>query len=163
MSDDRLFASNNAIGRKWYFLNLIILAFLFVVTDLLFKKYVIPHTTTETYTQIAQGMLYFAYLIYIVTFFALIERRLFDITGDRDSKFYKNISGIMKLIVVIQIIVMIFRQLSISLPLSNELIWLIIMIADSIFLLLTIAIGFIKGKISNLTYEEYKKKIKYLN
>ena len=24
MSDDRLFASNNAIGRKWYFINLII-------------------------------------------------------------------------------------------------------------------------------------------
>ena len=31
MSDDRLFASNNAIGRKWYFLNLIILATLIIV------------------------------------------------------------------------------------------------------------------------------------
>ncbi len=163
MSDDRLFASNNAIGRKWYFLNLIILFFITAATNLIFKDYVIPHTTTEIYTKIAYGMLYFAYLIYAVTFFALIDRRLFDVTGDRDSKIYKNISGVLKFIVAFHIIIIIFENLSVKLPVSYDILWFIVSLADIVFVFITLLIGFFKGKISNLTYEEYKKKIKYLN
>ncbi len=163
MSDDRLFASNNPIGRKWYFLNLIILSILVVVTDLILKKYIIPHTTTAVYNQIAYGMLYFAYLIYAITFFALIDRRLYDITGDRDSNIYKNTAGIMKLIVLLNIIVIFFEHFSVKLPVSYETEWLIIVVSNIIFIIMTLILGLFKGKISNLSYEEYKKKIKYLN
>ncbi len=163
MSDDRLFASNNAIGRKWYFLNLIILTILIIVTEFIFKKYIIPHTTTEVYNQIAHGMLYFAYLIYAITFFALIDRRLYDITGDRDSNIYKNTAGIMKLIVLLNIIVIFFEHFSVKLPVSYETEWLIIAVSNTIFIIMTLILGLFKGKISNLSYEEYKKKIKYLN
>ena len=95
MSDDRLFASNNAIGRKWYFLNLIILSVIVTFTHLLFKDHIIPHVISDVYVIIAKGFLYLAYIVYLITFFALIERRLYDITGTRDSKAYRNISSIL--------------------------------------------------------------------
>ena len=163
MSDDRLFASNNAIGRKWYFLNLIILTILIIVTEFIFKKYIIPHTTTEVYKQIAYGMLYLAYLFYAITFFALIDRRLYDITGDRNSNVYKNTAGVMKLIVLLNLIVIFFEHFSVKLPVSYETQWLIIAVSNTIFIIMTLILGLFKGKISNLSYEEYKKKIKYLN
>ena len=91
MSDDRLFASNNAIGRKWYFINLFILAVVSFFTNLVFTDYIIPNVTTDVYNIIAKGILYFLFLIYLITFFALIDRRLYDVFGTREVKGYKNI------------------------------------------------------------------------
>ena len=47
MSDDRLFASNNAIGRKWYFLNIVILSVITLITKYIFEDHIIPNVTAN--------------------------------------------------------------------------------------------------------------------
>lgn len=161
MSDDRLFASNNAIGRKWYILNIVILAVITVITRNVFMDYIIPNVKTEVYAIIASGMMYFAYLIYIITFFALIDRRLYDACGVRDNKEYKNTSAVLKFAVCFQVLILVGQACNIKLAISYELLQGIAWLFNAIFLIITFCLGFVKGKISNLTYEEYKNKIKY--
>lgn len=161
MSDDRLFASNNAIGRKWYFLNIIILAVIAYVTNYAFKNQIIPNVTTDVYYLIANGIQYFLYGIYLITFFALIDRRLFDISGRRDSNIYKNISTILKLAVFVQILYLYCLWKQPQLPISYEQLYFVSIILNFIFISIVFVIGLFKGKISNLSYEEYKRKIKY--
>lgn len=161
MSDDRLFASNNAIGRKWYFLNIIILAVITYITKVVFSVHIIPNVTTDTYYLIANGILYFLYLIYLITFFALIDRRLYDISGRRDSNLYKNISVILKLAVFIQFLYLYCLWKQPQLPISYEQLYFISIILNMIFITIVFIIGLLKGKISNLSYDEYKRKIKY--
>ncbi len=161
MSDDRLFASNNAIGRKWYFLNIIILAVITYITKVVFATHIIPNVTTDVYYMIANGILYFLYGIYLVTFFALIDRRLYDISGRRDANSYKNISAILKLAVFVQILYLYCLWKHPQLPISYEQLYFISIILNFIFISIVFVIGLFKGKISNLSYEEYKRKIKY--
>lgn len=162
MSDDRLFASNNAIGRKWYFLNIIILAVITVITRYVFNEFLIPNAKTDAYVLIAQGLMYFAYTIYLITFFALIDRRLFDIFGARDTKGYANVSAWLKLAVCLQALILIAQYFNIepqgiSLDFLQGIAWIL----NGIFLIITFIIGFIKGKISCLTFDQYKKQLKY--
>lgn len=161
MSDDRLFASNNAIGRKWYFINIITLTIITYVTQVVFTQHIIPNVTTEVYDLIAKGMLYFAYLIFLITFFALIERRLFDICGTRETKGYRNTSSILKFAVFCQILSLYCQWQKPPIPVSYDLIEFIAMIMEIIFFAIVIILGFIKGKISCLSYDEYRKKVKY--
>lgn len=161
MSDDRLFASNNAIGRKWYFLNLIILAFIATGTHILFTDHIIPNVVSDTYEIIATGFLYLAYIVYLVTFLALIERRLYDITGTRDSNVYRNISSILTLAVFSVGLEVFCRLNNPSLPFPQEIITKSAMILGSIFIFCVFCFLFPRGNISNLSYEEYRKKIKY--
>ena len=156
MSDDRLFASNNAIGRKWYALNLLILSVIAGGTHYLFNEHIIPHVTTDVYELIAKGFLYFAYLIYTVTFFALIERRLYDVTGTRDSKGYRNTSSILTLSIFAVGLELFCKWKNFSTPIPEEIITLSAHVLGVIFVLL-----FMKGSISNLSYEQYRRKIKY--
>lgn len=161
MSDDRLFASNNAIGRKWYFLNMIILSVITLITKYVFENHIIPNVTTEVYELIAQGILYFAYIIYAVTFFALIERRLYDAVGTREKNGYKNTAGFLQFAVVFQIAIILINVLNINIPVSVDLLQSIAWITNSIFAFIVLILCFLKGQISNLTYDEYRKKIKY--
>ena len=162
MSDDRLFASNNAIGRKWYFLNIIILAVITVITRYVFNDFLIPNARTEAYVLIAQGLMYFAYAIYLITFFALIDRRLFDIFGARDTKGYANVSAWLKFAVCLQALILIAQFFQISpAGVSIEFLQSIAWILNGLFLFITFCIGFVKGKISCLTFEQYKKQLKY--
>lgn len=161
MSDDRLFASNNAIGRKWYFLNLIILAVIVVATKFGFDDYIFPNVRTEVYELMAQWTLYILYGVYLITFFALVERRLYDICGERDTDQYKNLSAVLQFAVLFQILVVVLPNCEIQLPISNELLQYIAYFFDGIFALTALFIGFVKGKISNMTYEEYKNQLKY--
>ena len=161
MSDDRLFASNNAIGRKWYILNLIILAFIVVGTHILFTKHIIPNVVSDTYEIIATGFLYLAYIIYTITFFALIERRLYDITGTRDSNAYRNTSSLLTLSVFAVALEIFCRLKNPSLPFSQEIVTNSALILGSVFIACVFGFIFPKGSISNLSYEEYRKKIKY--
>ena len=161
MCVDRLFASNNAIGRKWYFFNLIILSLIVGGTYYLFENHIIPHVTTEVYEIIAKGFLYFAYLIYTVTFFALIERRLYDVTGTRDSNGYRNTSSILTLAIFIVGFYFYYNWKQPSIPISEGIITLAATILGVIFLIIMIVLMFLKGSISNLTYEQYRRKIKY--
>ena len=160
MSDDRLFASNNAIGRKWYFLNIIILSVITIGTELLFEHYLVPNVRTEVYYYIASFIKYTLFLLYLITFFSLIDRRLYDITGDRRSTKYRNISSIICLAIFFQITVIV-------LPFTNlindcfDLSKQIASILDFVFFTIVFFMGFFKGSISNLSYEEYKNKIKY--
>lgn len=161
MSDDRLFASNNAIGRKWYYINILILAILTAVTELTFREYIIPNIKSDVYELIAKGMMYFAYVIYLITFFALIDRRLYDICGERDTKGYTKVSSILKFTVCFQLLILVCRFLSIDLPVSLDMLQGIAWIFNGIFLAIVFILGFFKGKISSMTYEQYKNKIKY--
>lgn len=161
MSDDRLFASNNPIGRRWYAINIVILLIITYFTHIIFWDYIIPNVITEVYAIISRGMLYFLYLIYLVTFCALIERRLYDISGNRESNLYKNISLVLKISVFCQILYIIFKYQRIPIPISYSIIEIIAMVAFFVFLAIIFVLAFIKGKISGLTYEEYRKKIKY--
>ena len=161
MSDDRLFASNNAIGRKWYFLNLIILAVITASTHVLFTKHIIPNVTSDVYEIIAKGFLYLAYIIYLITFFALIERRLYDATGTRDSKTYRNISSITTLAIFSVGLEIFCRLKNPSTPIPPEIISGLADIMAPIFAIIVFGLIFPKGNISNLSYEEYRRKIKY--
>ena len=161
MSDDRLFASNNAIGRKWYFLNLIILAVITAVTKFVMIEYIIPGTTTEEYKLVAKGVLWFLYGVYIITFFSLIDRRIFDIFGTRDSKGYRNLSSILVFAIFWQIFAIYCQLKHPQLMIAPETIVLIAVVLDIIFFTIVLFITFIPGKISNLSYEEYRNKIKY--
>ncbi len=161
MSDDRLFASNNAIGRKWYFINFFVLAGIFVVTNYVFQQYIYPYVTSEAYLKIAKFVHLVLYIIYLVTLFALIERRLYDSCGTRDTNAYKNVSGIMTLSIILQAAVILHQWKHIPIPLSEDLIYGIGIIAMVVFLFISFILCFIPGKISNLSYDEYRKKIKY--
>ncbi len=161
MSDDRLFASNNAIGRKWYFINLFILAVVSFFTNLVFTDYIIPNVTTDVYNIIAKGILYFLFLIYLITFFALIDRRLYDVFGTREVKGYKNVSGFLSFVVIFQLIVIICKWKAVAVPIPIEILEVCAAVLDLLFMFIIFVLGFFKGKISNLTYEQYRKKIKY--
>ena len=161
MSDDRLFASNNAICRKWYFANILILAAIAYGTFLTFEHYIIPNVTTDVYVIIADGIMYFLFTIYLITFFALIDRRLFDVFGARDQKGYSNTTAFLKLAIFIQLFVIVGPIFNWEPPVSYDFLQNIAWLFDAAFVLIVVFIGFIKGKISSLTYEEYKKKLKY--
>ena len=161
MSDDRLFASNNAIGRKWYFLNIIILGIITIGTELVFEHYLIPNVKTEVYFYIGTFIKYTLYLIYLITFFSLIDRRLYDVTGDRRSNKYRNISSIICLAIFFQITVLALPHTSLRVPLPLDLMQEIASILDLVFVVIIFFLGFFKGTISNMSYEEYKNKIKY--
>ena len=161
MSDDRLFASNNAIGRKWYFLNIIILAIITAITNYFFNTFIITSVTSEVYEIIANGILFFIFVVYAVTFFALIERRLYDATGARDKKGYKNTSGFMQLAVIFQLAIILLKHFQVSIPMDINILQDIAWVLNGIFALIVFVLCFIKGQISNMTYEQYKNKIKY--
>ena len=161
MSDDRLFASNNAIGRKWYFINIFTLTVIAYITQLIFTQHIIPNVVSEVYEIIAKGMLYFAYIIFLITFFALIDRRLYDICGTRETKGYKNTSSVLKLAVFCQILSLYCQWQKPSIPISYATIDFVAMVMDIVFFIIIFVLGFLKGQISNLTYNEYRKKIKY--
>ena len=161
MSDDRLFASNSAIGRRWYFFNIFILCVIAVSLHTLFNNYILPNTISEVYNIIASWILYFGYAIIIITFLALVERRLYDICGKRDNKAYKNSSFVLKFIVLYQIAIIVLRWFEIGSSLPLNQMQSIATLLDIVFLFIVFILGLIKGKISNLTYIEYKKQDKY--
>jgi len=162
MSDDRLFASNNAIGRKWYFLNLIILAIIVLLTHYIYNTHIVPYIRSEVYEIIAKGIVNFIYIIYLITYFALIERRLYDICGRRDCKKYSNISGFLKFFILFQVLILAGQYFNVAINIGYDFLQEIAYIFDGIFILITFLLVFPKGKISNLTYEQYKNKVKYL-
>ncbi len=161
MSDDRLFASNNAIGRKWYFINIIILCVITAVTQVFFNNYIFTNVKSEEYLLIADIIRYFIYIVYLVTFFSLIDRRLFDIAGDRRNNKYKSVSGILSFCIAFQLAILVLPFFKIGAALPLEVLQQLAIFTDLIFLIIVFAIGFIRGTISNMTYEEYKNKIKY--
>ncbi len=161
MSDDRLFVSNNPIGRVWYFINIIILIVLTFITKFVFEQYIIPNTRTDEYTLIAQIIMYFLYLVYLISFCSLIDRRLYDISGDRNSSAYKTISSLMSLIIFYEICVVVSNSFSIKLPVDLEVLNSAGFIIFLILILITTFLGFFRGKISNQTYDKYRKKPKY--
>lgn len=161
MSDDRLFASNNAIGRRAYVVNIIILAIVTYATHYGFVEYAIPNVVNEAYGTITTWILYFAYFIYGITFFALIERRLFDACGKRDTQCYRTTSSILQLAVFGIILLFAKNYINIPINISVQNSQMIIAFLGLIILSITFALIFPKGKISNLTYEEYKKLDRY--
>ena len=161
MSDDRLFASNNAIGRKWYYINLIILGALSYFIYIVFRDYVIPNTISETYTLIATWVSYFTYIILFITFFSLVERRLYDVTGRRDTKGYKNISSLLQFIVIFQIIILILNYFQLTDIYLLQGMQQIANMLNIAFIIFVMVIGLFKGQISNISYEEYKRRDKY--
>jgi hypothetical protein len=161
MTDDRLFASNNAIGRKWYFFNLIILTFIVYITNYIFTNKIIPHVSSEHYVVIAEWTLYFVQFLYVITYLALLERRLYDICGTRDSKSYRNGLAFIFLYVFLIIFGMFCAYKNPPLPFPNEIVISLGYLASGLLALKTLIFCLIKSSISTLSYEEYRKKLKY--
>lgn len=161
MSDDRLFASNNAIGRKWYFINIVILLIITAVTQVFFNSYIFTNVKSEEYLLIADIIRYFVYIVYLITFFSLVDRRLFDIAGDRRNRQYRSVSGALSFCITFQLAILVLPFFKAGATLPLEALQQIAVFTDLIFLIIVFAIGFIRGTISNMTYEEYKNKIKY--
>lgn len=161
MSDDRLFASNNAIGRKWYFINLILLAAISYGVNWGFTNYIFQNTTNDAYSIIAKFMEIFVYIILGITLLSLLDRRLYDIAGDRRNGTYKNISTLITFCIFFEIAALISTNTSFSLPLPNAVMEQLIYVFAGVFAILTILLGLPNGQISNLSYEKYRQKIKY--
>ena len=62
--DTRLFASNNPIGRIWYFINIIILAIVTIATKVLVLEYILPNAN-PSFNFAIKCILYFAYYDFI--------------------------------------------------------------------------------------------------
>ena len=161
MSDDRLFASNNPIGKKWYFINIIILVVITFITERIFNGYIIPNVKTDVYETVAYGIMYFLFLIYFITFFALIDRRLYDVCGSRDSRGYKTTSSVLSFIILFQAFILIANWFKFNLPVDVNVLQSYAWFLNLFFLIISFFIGLFKGQFSNLTYEEYRNKIRY--
>ena len=162
MSDDRIFASNNAIGRKWYFLNMIILFVIVVFTAYFFQNFIYTSVRNDSFKSIAVFIHYFVYIIYLITFFSLIDRRLYDIAGSRDSSIYRFISGFMTFIICFQLITILLNVFSLPFVLPYSSLQQIATILDLIFLCIVLILAFFKGKISCASYKDYTKLNKYI-
>lgn len=163
MSDDRLFASNNAIGRTWFFLNIFILAIITVVTNFVFKNFILPDVRTEDYRVIATSMLYLFFAVYGVTFLSLIDRRIYDILGDRDKNSYKLVTAFIFMVVLFNAYFYCTKFNIINVVvIPPELTYLIVVILNIFFICLLFIAGTIKGKISSVSMEEYKRRTRYL-
>lgn len=161
MSDDRLFASNNAIGRRGYVVNIIVLALIIHFTHNGFIHYIIPNVVNAAYETITTWVLYFAYFIFAIAFFSLIERRLFDVCGKRDTQAYKTVSSILQLDVFAIILLVLKDYIPFLTGVSNHQAQTMISLLGFIVVLIVLILIFPKGKISNLSYEEYRKQDKY--
>lgn len=161
MSDDRLFASNNAIGRKGYIINLITLAAITYATNRVFDKYIFPFVTDEVYHLIAKVIFFFLIIIYAITLLSLVDRRAYDICGTRDSGIYKNISGFFTLFVLILAIVVINHFKNIITFIPNDMLETAGTFSIFAILFIIFILSFFKGQFSNLTFDQYKKKTKY--
>ncbi|MCD7879060.1 MAG: hypothetical protein LUG16_03905 [Candidatus Gastranaerophilales bacterium] len=162
MSDDRLFASNNAIGRKYYYINLFILIILFVVTGVLYNYYIFPEVQTEFYQHVADFIYYVILIIYFITFLSLVDRRLYDVFGERDERGYKITSQIIQFIVFFQIVIYLCSlnsQLSVKMPIDGLMV--IAYFFDAIFMIIVIAAGFFPGKISSVVVKHPGKTYRY--
>lgn len=161
MSDDRLFATNNPIGRRAFLINIIMLILITVGTNYLFNQYIIPEVKSDFYDKVANVMRYLINGAYVITLFALVDRRAYDIFGKRSHIGYKIFSNIIIVSVFYWIFEIIYLHTSFKFPLPSEMIYLIGYILALISLLVIFIMIFPKGKISNLTYDQYKKQIKY--
>ena len=72
-----------------------------------------------------------------------------------------NFIIVIKFIVLYQIAIIALRWFEIGSSLPLEQMQSIATLLDIVFLFIVFILGLIKGKISNLTYIEYKKKDKY--
>ncbi len=162
MSDDRLFASNNAIGRKWFFLNIIILCIITIITGYIFNNFIIPDVRTEEYYVIAKSMLIFLYVVYAVTFLSLVDRRIYDILGDRDKTAYKISSAFVFLVVLFNVYVFSAETHIIKQAMINtDTAYCISIVLDIMFILMIFIAGMVKGQISSISMDEYKRRIRY--
>ena len=161
MSDDRLFASNNAIGRKWYFINLILLAGISYGINWGFTNYILENTTNDAYSFIAKFMEYFVYIILFITLLSLIDRRLYDVSGDRRKSSYKNISTLLAFCIFFEIAAVISANTQFTLPIPSAVVQQLTYVFAGVFAAITVLLGLPSGQISNLSYEKYRQKIKY--
>lgn len=161
MSDDRLFASNGAIGRKFYFINFVVLFLIAFATHYVFQNYIIPNAQDATYKIIATYIEYFVYLIYVITAFSLVDRRLYDVAGGRRNSTYTNIAAIFSLILIANIVLFLLQNTPVTFPIPASDVQYYTDILNKIGLVLVVGIGLWKGQITNLSFAEYKHKIKY--
>ena len=161
MSDDRLFATNNPIGRKWYFINIIILIAITIGTNYVLNEHILPSVTSEFYNSIGKLIRYLLNGTFAITLLSLIDRRTYDVFGTRDSGGYKFISAIITIAALLWVFVIYYIHKHPQLFISEELFYNIVMFVSIAFILVVIGLIFPKGKMSNLSYEEYRNKIRY--
>jgi len=162
MSDDRLFSSNNAIGRKWFFLNIIILIIITAVTGFIFDNFIFPDVRSDDYRIISESMLFFLYAVYVVTFLSLVDRRLYDVLGDREKVSYKIITAFVILTVLFNAYCYACGHKLIKVFLIDfNLALAVTVILNFMFMVLVLIVGILRGKISSISFDEYRRRIKY--
>ncbi len=149
MADDKIYASNNAINRRFYIGNIIILLIVYLITYKVFEKYIFPYATDESYLKIAHYFSWFLYILYVITLFSLVDRRLYDICGTRDSNVYKNISNFLTTIITILIAAFINHYFAFIPIIQEQTVSMIGMAAAWIYLFIMFILSFIRGKISS--------------
>ncbi len=142
IEDSRLFSSNSPIGRVFYFINMVLLVFLALGVHIGITSYMLP-VITPSFVLPVKIALYFSYIIFIITFFMLIDRRLFDICGSRDTKGYLFISKIINFVILLFVLSVIAFITGSQLA---PLVYKIFEIFLGIFALLILILGFIPGK-----------------
>lgn len=142
--DGRLFSANSPIGRFWYYLNLFLLAFLAVSAHIGILNYVLPAANPSYHAPI-KAILYFIYFILAVTFFMLLDRRIFDIAGSRDSGAYQFISKISSLVIFLLILSAAAYFKIINIPESYNS---MLIIPFWIFIFMVFILGLIPGKLT---------------
>ena len=149
ISDNRLFASNGPICRSWYFINIFILGLLSVGTNIGINEYVIPSANPD-YQGLLKFIMYFIYLIFIITFFMLIDRRVYDICGNKDSASYVNLSKVIGLITSLIALSLIFLVVASNSKFQvPDIVYIFLMILAFIFALLVFILGLIPGQLTS--------------
>lgn len=145
MEDRSLFSANNPIGRVWYFINLFILGIIVAFIHIGIKYILLPKANAS-YELAIQCILYFAYIFFIMTFFMLIDRRLYDIFESRDSNVYNLVSKIIGAFVTIYFLFGIAFAVGINI---SEIFYSILYTVTILFALLVFILGFIPGKLTH--------------
>lgn len=141
IEDTRLFSANNPIGRLWYYINIVILALLTIGVHIGINEYILP-SVNESYRLPITIILIFAYIFFIITFFMLIDRRLYDIFGSRDAQGYTIISKITGLFVLSVVLAVIAFFTGFHL----EVFYRVFEICACVFAILVFILGLIPGK-----------------
>ncbi len=142
IEDTRLFSANNPIGRVFYFINLVFLVFLTLGVHIGITDYLIP-SVNPSFILPLKVVLYFSYIIFTITFFMLIDRRLYDICGSRDTNGYAMVSKIINFVIILFILsVIAFLTGSQLAPVVYQMLEIFL----GIFALIIFILGLIPGK-----------------
>jgi len=141
IEDKRLFSFNNPIGRMWFFINICLLSLL-TASVYFVMQYAAPFVNTS-FKLPFKILIYFTAFLLFVTYAALLHRRVYDITGSKDSKSYSSFSSITGILSLMLAAGLFNKSIN---PGLHDVLDILTVISALSFLLITVIILFIPGK-----------------